>query len=113
MENVSLIIAIIALLVALWQGWLSKQQLDEAKQTKNDTEKLLDEIKDKVNYIQTISNETRSDVKDQVSKLIDKQDENMKTLLNSPAQTEQNQMIMQLMSQPDVLKQLLELTNNQ
>lgn len=115
MEYIGIIIAVLALIVSFWQGWLSKQQLDEAKSTKKDTEELLDEIKTKVNKVETISDETRKDVKEQIAKLIDKQDENMKILLESPAKSDQNQMIMQFMSQamsnPDMFNKIMELSN--
>lgn len=115
-ELISIIIAIIALLVAVWQGFLSKQQLEQAKETKSDTEKLLDEINSKVQKIETLTDETRKDVKEQISKLIDKQDENMKTLLNNPAKSEQNQMMMQLLApmlqNPESFKMLMELSKS-
>lgn len=115
-ELISIIIAIIALLVAVWQGFLSKQQLEQAKETKSDTEKLLDEINSKVQKIETLTDETRKDVKEQISKLIDKQDENMKTLLNNPAKSEQNQMMMQLLTpmlqNPESFKMLMELSKS-
>lgn len=115
-ELISIIIAIIALLVAIWQGFLSKQQLEQAKETKSDTEKLLDEINSKVQKIETLTDETRKDVKEQISKLIDKQDENMKTLLNNPAKSEQNQMMMQLLApmlqNPESFKMLMELSKS-
>jgi len=44
-------IAIIAVLIAIWQAYLSKQQLEKAKETRNETEKLLDDIKDRVKKI--------------------------------------------------------------
>lgn len=113
MEILGICIAIIALIVALWQGFLSKRQLEQAKETKTDTEKLLDEINIKVKKIEMLTDETRKDVKEQISKLIDKQDENMKTLLNNPAKSEENQMIMQLLApmlqNPESFKMLMEL----
>lgn len=113
MEYISITLAIVAILISLWQGYLSKQQLDLANQTKSETEKLLEDIKSKVNKIELLTDETRKDVKEQVSKLIDKQDENMKTLLNTPAKSEQNQLIMQLLPEllknPEALKTLSEI----
>ncbi len=116
MEWLTIIISVIALGIAVWQAFLSKQQLDKAVETKDDTEKLLDEIKEKVLKIEGISEETRKDVKEQMSKLIDKQDENIKTLLSSPHQSEQNQMVGQILaaaiSNPESLRTLVEISNN-
>lgn len=112
---IPIVIAVIAVVVAFWQGFLAKSQLDQAKITKHDTEKLLDEIKNKVLRIETISDETRKDVKEQISKLIDKQDENFKVLLNAPKENNQNEMMMALlpkmMENPALLKSLIELGN--
>ncbi len=120
MENLSLFIAIIALWVAFWQWFLSKQQLEEAKKTKWETEKLLDEIKQKIVRIEAISDETRKDVKDQVSKMIDKNDENFKELLKSWKEIDQNQLmnaiLPALLQNPNWLDSLMEfakLWNNQ
>jgi gas vesicle protein len=112
-EVATLIISLVAVSLAFWQGNIAKRQLEESKETKTETEKLLDEIKEKVVKIESISDETRKEVKDQVSKLIDKQDENFKTLLNAPREDSQNQMIAQLlpvmMNNPDTLKALIDL----
>lgn len=115
-ELITLSISIVAIIVAFWQGFLAKAQLDQAKQTKTDTEKLLDEIKQKVVKIETISDETRKDVKEQISKLIDKQDENFKTLLNAPKEDSQNQMLMTflpaLLEKPEMMETLLRFSKN-
>ena len=115
-ELLTLIISGIAIIVAFWQGFLSRQQLDQARQTKSDTEKLLDEIKGKVNKLETISDETRKDVKEQISKLIDKQDENFKVLLNAPKENNQNEMMMtflpKLFENPEMFKTLIEIGKN-
>lgn len=106
-------ISITAVFVALWQGFLAKQQLDKAERTKDDTEKLLDEIKEKTTKIEMISDETRRDVKEQISKLVDKQDENLKALLNAPKETTQHEMLMSLlpkiMENPDSFTALIEI----
>lgn len=115
-ETIALIFSGISLLIALWQGFLAKQSLDQAKETKSETEKLLDNIKEKVSRIENISDETRKDVKEQISKLIDKQDENFKTLLNSPKENSQNQMIAtllpELLKNPEALKTFAEIGKN-
>lgn len=116
MEIITIVLSVIALLIALWQGMLSKNQLEQAKQTKSDTEKLLDDIKQKVNRVEVISDETRKDVKEQIGKLIDKQDENLKALLNAPKENSQNEMIMTLlptlMEKPEMLDTLIKLGQN-
>ena len=113
MENLPIAISTIAVIIAIWQGALAKSQLEQAKTTKQETEKLLDSIKEKVSRIEMISDETRKDVKDQISKLIDKQDENFKLLLNTPKENNQNEMIMKLlpslMGNPDMLKMMMEM----
>ena len=108
-------VAIIAVVIAIWQALLSKAQLDEAKRTKSDTEKLLDEIKNKVLRIELISDETRKDVKDQITRLVDKQDENFKTLLNAPKDKNQTDLMMSLLpsllQNPEQLTSLIKLSN--
>ncbi len=110
-------ISILAVILAFWQGYLSKQQLEQAKQTKSETDKLLDEIKTKVTKVESISDETRKDVKNQISKLIDKQDENFKVLLNAPTQNSQNEMILALLptllQNPESMKTMIDLANIQ
>lgn len=114
MDVLTIILSVFALGISLWQGFLSKQQLDQAKETKSDTEKLLDEIKSKVQKIETLSDETRKDVKDQIAKLIDQQNENFKTLLSNPVKSQENEMMMQIMGQamqnPEMLKTLMEIS---
>lgn len=114
MELIAISIAVVALGVSFWQAFLSRQQLEQAKETKGDTEKLLSEIKNKVNKIESISDETRKDVKEQVSKMIDKQNEHIQSLLETPQKSEQNQMIMQLLgpmlSNPDNFEKLIKIT---
>lgn len=110
-DLIALIVSVIAVIVAFWQGFLAKTQLEEAKKTKTETEKLLDDIKSKVQRVETISDETRKDVKEQVSKLIDKQDENFKVLLNAPKENNQNEMMMaflpKIMENPDMLEKIM------
>jgi len=113
-EIITSILALIAIFIALWQGYLSKVQLDESKKTKSETEKLLDEIHVKVNRIEGISDETRKDVKDQISRLIDKQDENFKMLLSAPKETNQKELLMslvpKLMENPDLFSTLIQMS---
>lgn len=114
-ELIALGVSLVAVIIAFWQGNLAKSQLEEAKRTKTETEKLLDEIKSKVQRVETISDETRKDVKEQISKLIDKQDENFKVLLNAPKESSQNEMLMtfspKLMENPTMMEKLIEIGN--
>lgn len=114
-DFIALGVAVIAVLIAIWQALLSKAQLNESKRTKDETEKLLDEIKNKVFKIELISDETRKDVKDQITRLIDKQDENFKTLLNAPKDKNQTDLMMSLLpsllQNPEKLTSLIELSN--
>lgn len=115
-EIISIVLTIIAVLIAIWQGMLSKSQLEQSKQTKSETEKLLEEIKLRVHKIELTSDETRKDVKDQVARLIDKQDENFKTLLNAPKENSQNELMMTLLPQviqnPELFNTLVKLGQN-
>ena len=87
------LVSTIAVVVALWQGFLAKQQLDQAKNTQRDTEKLLDEIREKVIRIEDMSDETRRNVKEQITKLVDRQDDYLKSFINAPKENSQNEMI--------------------
>lgn len=110
----SLIVAIVSIFIAIWQGMLSKQQLEQAKNTKNETEKLLWIINEKVNKIELISDETRRDIKEQISKMIDKNDENFKELLKNGSKTNEIQMVSALaplMQNMDRFMQLVEMWN--
>jgi gas vesicle protein len=106
-EFLTTILSFVAIVIAVWQGKLSKDQLEQSKQTKSDTEKLIEDIKQRVSKIEYISDETRRDVKEQIAKLIDKQDENFKTLLNAPKENSQYEMMMalipQVLSNPELL----------
>lgn len=114
-EYIAIGMSLLAVIVAFWQGILSKQQLDQTKQTKGETDKLLEEIKSRVTKVESISDETRKEVKIQISKLIDKQDENFKFLLNAPAQNSQNEMIATLLptllENPDFMKTIMNMSN--
>ncbi|TGK79287.1 hypothetical protein EHQ23_16895 [Leptospira bourretii] len=109
--TIPILISIAAVLVAFWQGFLAKSSLEQAKATKSETERVLIEIKEKVLRIETISDETRKDVKEQITRLIDKQDENFKVLLNAPKENNQNEMIMtllpKLMENPEMMSMLM------
>ncbi len=113
-EFLTTILSFVAIVIAVWQGKLSKDQLEQSKQTKSDTEKLIEDIKQRVSKIEYISDETRRDVKEQIAKLIDKQDENFKTLLNAPKENSQNEMMMalipQLLNNPELIDKFVNLT---
>ena len=108
------LVSCIAVAAAFWQGFLAKQQLENAKQTRDETAKLLDDIKQRVTKIEMISDETRQVVKNEVSKLVDKQDENFKVLLNAPRENSQNEMMVSLLpallENPERLDALLKLS---
>ncbi|RXJ99338.1 hypothetical protein CRV02_11900 [Arcobacter sp. CECT 8989] len=112
MEWLPIVIAVVAVVIAIWQGVLAKAQLEQAKITKQETERVLETINEKVNKIEMISDETRKDVREQISKLVDKQDENFKMLLNTPKENSQNELIAKLlptlMTDPEMFKMLVE-----
>lgn len=113
-EILTSLLSFIAVIIAVWQGLLSKNQLEQAKQTKSETENLLDAIKEKVSRIEIISDETRKDLKEQIAKLVDRQDENFKMLLNAPKESSQNEMMMTFLPKffenPELLKTMFELS---
>lgn len=115
-EFITIILSLIAIGIAIWQGYLSKQQLEESKKTKSDTEKLLDEIRSKVYRIEVLTDENRKDVKEQIAKLIDKQDENFKLLLNAPKEDSQNEMIKtflpMFLEKPEIMQTLIAFGQN-
>lgn len=111
----SLIIAIISAGIAIWQWILSKKQLEQAKNTKNETDKLLSIINEKVNKIELISDETRKDIKEQISKMIDKNDENFKELLKNSSKSNEIQMVSTLaplMQNPELFNNIIQLWKN-
>ena len=111
----SLIIAIISAGIAIWQWILSKKQLEQAKNTKNETDKLLSIINEKVNKIELISDETRKDIKEQISKMIDKNDENFKELLKNSSKSNEIQMVSTLaplMQNPELFNNIIQLWEN-
>lgn len=112
-DMVSIGIAVIAVGIALWQTSISRAQLDEAKKTQSETEKLLGAIKLKVDNVEIISNETKRNVEEQVRRMVDKQDENIKMLLSSPKEKDQNEMLKavlpSLIQNPANLKMLFDL----
>lgn len=111
---ITIVLSIVAIAIAVWQGFIAKQQLDDSKRTKEETEKILSAIKEKVDEVQGISDETRRNVQEQVTKLIDQQNENFKSLLNAPQNQKQNEMVMQLMpyllQKPELLQNIMKLS---
>jgi len=70
MEIAAFVVAFIALIAALWQGMLSKQQLELARTTKTETEKLLDKIDRKTDEIKKSAEATETSMKEQVNSLL-------------------------------------------
>lgn len=71
-------VAVIAALIALWQGKTSKDQLDLAKkqlaaaeQTEQRTERALEEIRRVTNETRQISQDVKNGIEQQVNKIID------------------------------------------
>ena len=95
---------------------MAKAQLEQAKPTTAETEKLSAESKERLVRIESLSDETREDVKEQITKLIDKQDENFKTVLQTPERNNQNELLMSILPQifasPENLKNIIEFANN-
>lgn len=112
---ISIILSFIAIAVAIIQTFISRSQLVQAKTTQSETERILEQIKEKVLRVENISDETRKDIKEQVAKLLDKQDENFKTLLNAPKENNQNEMMMtflpKIMENPTMFDQLIKMAN--
>lgn len=70
MEVAAIIIAFVALGVAFWQGIMSKNQLDLAKSTKSETEKLLEKIDRKTDEIKRLAETTEANTREQVNTLL-------------------------------------------
>lgn len=103
-EYIAIGLSLIAIGVAFWQGYLSKQQLNEAKDTKKETSDLLDKIKDKVTNIESTTKNTEENVKQQVSAMIETQSRQIETLMKAPQQQQNNEMglaILQTMMNQD------------
>ncbi len=108
---ITIVLSIVAIVIALWQGFIAKQQLEDSKRTKDETEKILNAIKEKVDEVQGISDETRRNVQEQITTLINQQSENFKSVLNAPQSAKQNEMVMQLLLQkPEILDTFLKLS---
>jgi len=108
---ITIVLSIVAIVIAVWQGFIAKQQLEDSKRTKDETEKILNAIKEKVDEVQGISDETRRNVQEQITTLINQQSENFKSVLNAPQSAKQNEMVMQLLLQkPEILDTFLKLS---
>jgi len=108
---ITIVLSIVAIVIALWQGFIAKQLLEDSKRTKDETEKILNAIKEKVDEVQGISDETRRNVQEQITTLINQQSENFKSVLNAPQSAKQNEMVMQLLLQkPEILDTFLKLS---
>lgn len=64
-------IAVVAVGIAFWQGWTSKQQLDLAKDTEARTEKALDEIKRETAETRRLSQDIKANIDDRITKILD------------------------------------------
>jgi hypothetical protein len=65
-----------------------------------------------VNKIELISDETRKDIKEQISKMIDKNDENFKELLKNSSKSNEIQMVSTLaplMQNPELFNNIIQL----
>ncbi|MEA4966666.1 MAG: hypothetical protein VB048_00925 [Bacteroidaceae bacterium] len=111
---VSIVIGFIAVVIAFWQARISKDQLEESKATKTETEKLLVEIKSKVEKIDSISSDTKRNIEEQIRRMIDRQDENFKILLASPKEKNQNDLLMAMLPKvfdnPELFAKVLEIS---
>ena len=65
-----------------------------------------------MNKIELISDETRKDIKEQISKMIDKNDENFKELLKNSSKSNEIQMVSTLaplMQNPELFNNIIQL----
>lgn len=69
----AVVIAVVSVLVAVWQGWTSKQQLVLAKQTETRTEKALEAIRTESAETRRIVQDIKSNVDDRITKMLDTQ----------------------------------------
>lgn len=106
-------LSVVAIAISIWQGITSAKQLKLAQDVNNKTENLLENIKEKIIKIETISDETRKDVKEQVRDMIKQNDENFKHLLKSSKEIDQNQLMTailpSLFQNPDWFENIMKL----
>lgn len=82
-EVITIIIAIIAAGVAMWQGVSAHKQVKIAETTNDETRKLMEEIKKTVEKVKNVSTETKKEVEKQIDKLVDNQNDHQKTLMEN------------------------------
>lgn len=67
----ALVVAIISALVAIWQGMLSRRQLDLAKETEGRTAAALDEIRRVTAETRQTTNEVKQNIDERITKILD------------------------------------------
>lgn len=72
----SLVVAIIAAGVALWQGMISKQQLDMARSSESKTEKALDEVRQLSRENRDLIAGVKKEIEDRITRILDQRLEN-------------------------------------
>jgi hypothetical protein len=72
----SLGVALVAAVVAVWQGILSKKQLRLATQTQDKTEAALDEIRTLARENKTLTENIKSDIDTRITTILDIRNEN-------------------------------------
>lgn len=67
----SLVVAVIAAGVAIWQGVSSHRQLDLARRTEDETKRALQEIRDLSRDNRTTATEIKSSIDERITKILD------------------------------------------
>lgn len=68
-----IVIAVVAVGVSFWQGRMSKQQLDLARDSEGRTERALEEIRDLSRQNRDLVSEVKSDIDGRINKFLDQQ----------------------------------------
>lgn len=67
----ALVIAVVSVAVALWQGFISKQQLQLARDTEKRTEDTLTEIRKETGETRRVAQDIKSNIDERITKILD------------------------------------------
>lgn len=67
----AVVIAVVAVAVAFWQGWTSREQLKLARSTETQVEKTLDEIRRETAETRRLSQDIKANIDDRINRILD------------------------------------------
>jgi Flp pilus assembly protein TadB len=67
----AVVIAVVAVGIAFWQGWTSRQQLELARSTEARTERTLDEIRRETAETRRMAQDIKANIDDRINKILD------------------------------------------